>query len=196
MARPVSSAKRIALEARGVPEFFKAMARDVIGYTGRKWTVCVHPDMEVTLHNLSGSGGGTWSDFWAVEMREGGRVEPAHRPEFLGPTWGRAPTVPIPEGVAIVERARFCGEDLGVLIHIRPDSAQGLLPAPVELTPEETTVLFTTGASQDSKRETYRRYRMTPEKVEQAKASLVSKGLLTRGGARTAAGKNATPSEW
>lgn len=43
-----------------------------------------------------------------------------------------AQTVDIPEGVAVVEHAHFCGKDVGIRIHVNPANVARLLPATVE----------------------------------------------------------------
>ena len=113
-------------------------------------------------------------------------------------------------GRAIVRHVMFCGKDLGLQFFVHPQDAAKLLPAPQEeLTPHQRVVLLATRSFKSSYggRD---RYQMAQgdyscEKVlagqpypsraewDAAKADLTAKGLLTRAGAITPAGRNAVP---
>lgn len=107
--------------------------------------------------------------------------------------------VQLPPGFACVEHSIFCGKDTGLTIHIQPENAARLLPAKVELSKQELTVLAATrslknsyaGQSNYRFHEANRETGITAQEWETAKASLSSGGLLDARGAITAAGKNA-----
>jgi hypothetical protein len=107
--------------------------------------------------------------------------------------------VPMQPGFAIVEHSIFCGKDMGLTIHIHPDNATPLLPAPNELSADESTCLKYTCGRKSSYagipdyrfHEAHQRTGITRNAWLAAKASLIAKGLLNKAGAITPAGRNA-----
>jgi hypothetical protein len=103
--------------------------------------------------------------------------------------------------IACVEHSIFCGKDMGLTIHIHPANANRLLPAPVELTWAERTVLLATmswkssyaGVSNYRFVEAQRTCGITLPEWENAKQSLIARKLLNKAGAVTVDGRNAIP---
>ena len=107
-------------------------------------------------------------------------------------------SVQLPPGFACVEHSIFCGKDTGLTIHIQPENAARLLPAPQVVSRQEHIVLAATDSFKNSYngQTNYRFHKanretgITAQEWETAKASLSSRGLLDARGAITAAGKN------
>ena len=108
----------------------------------------------------------------------------------------------LPLGVVMVEHSWFCGKDAGLTFYVRPDAAAKLLPEKSEeLSEHEKIVLYAT-ASYKSSYNGMDRYEMAksyaygaqsfPTRAEwdQAKASLIGKGMLNKAGAITNKGRN------
>jgi hypothetical protein len=90
---------------------------------------------------------------------------------------------------------------MGIRIHVHPENAPRLLPAPSELSEDELTVLMYTAHLKNSYggRTNIRYTRahtktgITVERWDAARALLVSKKLLLVSGAITGEGRNAVP---
>lgn len=101
-------------------------------------------------------------------------------------------------GLVCVEHSIFCGKDTGITIHVHAENAPKYLPAPVDLTEDEKTVLSYTksckssyaGISNFRFHEATRRTKITLDRWEAAKASCIVKGLLNKAGALTIDGRN------
>lgn len=94
-------------------------------YTGR--TIKVAPTTR-PIDVTSYWDGGTRSYYAAVDLRT---MRTLHVPQNGTPYDGgpiRPDGVEVPVGFAIVEHAYFCGKDLGIRIHVHPDSLPKLLP--------------------------------------------------------------------
>jgi len=106
--------------------------------------------------------------------------------------------VPLVPGLACVEHVIFCGRDLGIRIHVHADNAPKLLPAPVDFTDDEKTVLVYTkslkssygGISNFRYHEAHKRTGITLEQWDAAKATLMDKKFLNKAGALTNEGRN------
>ena len=96
----------------------------------------------------------------------------------------------LPEGYAIVKHTIFCGKDLGFTIILNPENLNKLaLPPAVELTRDEKIVLLVTKSYKSFCRLEYSK--MTKEKFEETKLSLIAKKMLAKNGSITDAGRNA-----
>ena len=97
-------------------------------------------------------------------------------------------TVPIPQGVVIVEHVIFCGKDSGIRIIVHPENLTPFLPAPNTLTDRQLSILATVRSYVSS----YRKEVFTLNQVTQVeKDELARLGCLTKLGALTLDGKNA-----
>jgi hypothetical protein len=111
-----------------------------------------------------------------------------------------ADAVNLPAGFVCVQHSIFCGKDTGVTIHVHPDNAPLLLPAPeAELTEDQKTLLLYTRCRKSSYAgiSDYRFYDANHTKGigrqnwDSAKAALIASGHLNKAGAITVKGKNA-----
>ena len=108
----------------------------------------------------------------------------------------------IPAGFVVVERSIFCGKDLGLTIHARPDGSQFLPAESVQLSTIQAHVLIATKALKPSYAgiSDYRAHRLmekfgySREDIFQAREELKRAGLLNKAGAITTAGRNAIES--
>jgi hypothetical protein len=191
--REQSRMTTLYLEPRAVPDVFR---RAFPHYSGRKFQV--RTAESVTLHDNYWSGG-TKSDYMGVNLASG----EIHSPEcseygnpFVHPD---IPTVRLAPGLAIVEHSRFCGKDMGIVIHVHPDNLGKLLPAPTALSEPERIVLWATrsfkagygGDPENRYHEARRETSITRDDWTRGKAMAVEKGLLDKRGAITVAGRNA-----
>jgi hypothetical protein len=166
------------------------------GYSGRKFKVEVHKNDSKFEINL-GTSGGTYSCFAFVKLDTMVGIN-VHDMTELTPFFGNGfnrQSVPfaMPEGFAIVEHASFCGSDMGLTIHILEANATKLLPAPVELTELERSVLQATWNLKSSYMGRSRQQESGIALADWNATSeiLKSRKLLAKNGAITAAGKNA-----
>ena len=112
-----------------------------------------------------------------------------------------AESVPLVPGLTCVEHVYFCGKDAGIRVHVHPENAPRLLPAPVELTEDELVVLkYTSHLKNSYGGESNIRYTrahaktgITVERWDAAKALLIGKKLLRANGSITGEGRNAAP---
>jgi|SRR5215469_5805473 len=110
----------------------------------------------------------------------------------------------LPQGIALVRHSIFFGKDTGLTFYVRPDAAAKLLPENVELSEHEKIVLKATG-SYKSSYNGMDRYQMaksyaygakreefpTRAQWDEARQSLINKGMLNKAGAITNKGRNA-----
>ena len=165
-------------------------------YSGRKFKVEVHKNdskFEIDL----GMSGGTYSRFAFVKLDTMTGVNVHDMPglnQYFGNGFNRMATpFQMPEGFAIIEHASFCGKDSGLTIHLLEANATKLLPAPVELTDLERSVLKATWSLKASYMGRSRQQESGIPLADWTAASetLKAKGLLNKAGAITPAGKNA-----
>jgi hypothetical protein len=102
-------------------------------------------------------------------------------------------------GYAVVSQSIFCGKNHGLTIHVHPDNATPLLPAPkAELPWAQRVVLAATrslkssyaGISNYRQHEATARTGITRDEYDSAKVDLIAAGLLNKAGAITVDGKN------
>lgn len=109
----------------------------------------------------------------------------------------------LPPGIACIEHSIFMGKDNGIIIHIPPESAAHLLPAPIVLTQCEKIVLVATRGLKSSYNgvkdyrycEAHIQTGIFKDEWDEARASLINRGLLDTRGAITPKGCNAISNE-
>lgn len=168
----------------------------------------------VTFQNLNWAGG-TRSQYRACDL-SGGPLGSLHKWNQVHPRDNAAEggEIRLPEGAAIVEHSLDCGKDTGLRIYIRPADMPNLLPARAELCRLERLVLIYTRCRKASYagKDRYQQARddamygvseagtlgyksasgfPTRLNWDAAKAALAERGLLTKAGAITNAGRNA-----
>ena len=110
----------------------------------------------------------------------------------------------LPKGIVIVNHTKSCGKDIGITIFANKEDLTPMLPPKQEVSEDETIVLqFTRGYKSSYQgisnyrfHEATLRTSITEERWEKAKASLITKKLLNKRGAITAAGKNLVGDRW
>ena len=174
------------------------MARKAFpNYTGRKFKLnnSGHP-VRITSY----WDGGSRNYFSAVDLTTNARVDvPQNGTPFDG-----GPVAPggvaVPAGFMIAEHSIFAGKDMGITFYVDPGTSTQFLPAPVELTSDETRVLECTRSYKSSyagiKHYRFHQSGLTRDAWDTASNSLKSKKLLNRAGAITTAGRNACPNRW
>jgi hypothetical protein len=170
-------------------------------YRGNK--IRVIPAETVTFQNLNWQGG-TRSQYRACDL-SGGPLGSLDKWNQVHPRDNAAESseIRLPEGAAIVEHSLDRGKDTGLRIYIRPADMPNLLPAPVALSSIERAVLVATRSYKSSYggRDRYQMARDdAPGKIadfpsraqwDAAKIALAERGLLTKAGGITNAGRNA-----
>lgn len=188
-----------------VPMLLKAFP----GYSGRKFRITIHnqPGMSLT----SCWDGGSRSYYQVIRLADGaGLAVPENGSGFTAVDQAYGPAglpeaeqLPCP-GFAVVEHSIFCGQDSGLTMHIHADNAAPLLPAPIDLTREQKIVLIATRAYKSSYAgisdyrfvEAQRETGITRAQWDEAKASLIARGMLNKAGAITVDGKNAVSGQY
>ena len=172
-------------------------------YSGKQFRAIVCESVEVPI-TAGLWDGGSRDEYYFVELATGRSVRP--ETQNLAPWSGdrRGYQGELPQGVALVCHSIFCGKDSGLTFYIRPDAAAKLLPENVELSEHEKIVLNAT-RSYKSSYNGMDRYQMAksyaygakreefPSRAQwdEAKQSLISKGMLNKAGAITNKGRNA-----
>jgi hypothetical protein len=176
--------KAIHLEPNMVPTHLRG------DYTGRKFRAVVCESVQIPAD------AGRW---------DGGSRDAYHVVALTDGTWRglrpRGCAVPLQPGYAIVCHSIAMGTDAGLTFYVHPANATAMLPAHVELTLIEEIVLRATCAykashggrdryqiaSEDSAGDAF----PTRDAWDRAKQTLAARGLLTKAGAITPAGRNA-----
>lgn len=173
----------------------KRMAK-ISGYTGKSFTVAVS---EVVYFGNTYWDEGTRHTYWVVDLdRDEVKHLPSHSPFDPGRDRVNHTSINLPPGFAVVEyyqgRSDYCR------LHLHPAQSTLLLPSPkVELTWAEVVVLYATRSLKASYAG-IKNFRFVEAKSstgitlstwEEAKASLITRGLLNKAGAITVAGRNA-----
>lgn len=162
------------------------------GYRGTK--IRVKPAESVTLRDLNWSGG-TRNQYAGCSLAEGRATGDAGAgnaaPPWANPYEGAS--IALQPGLALVEWSQFCGKDLGLTIHVHPSMMPRFLPSAGEgLGRDEEVVLFVTRSLISSyRRGEAERLGVNSAGYAQAQEFLKTRGLLTKIGALTTAGKNA-----
>jgi hypothetical protein len=177
------------------PEMQRIFSAAFPGYSGRKWKIetTVVATVPATYWD-----GGSRTECVFLSMVDLKRLEIAGNHPFFernNPAQAGA-TVELTDGVAMVTHSISQGRDMGLTLYVNPANINPeLLPAPVELSADETTVLVYTRSLKSSYGgvSDYRRVSsgLSTERWETAKAQLIDRGLLKKNGSITAEGKNA-----
>jgi len=189
------------------------------GYSGKKFQAQIVTSVTVPSHAGLWDGGSR-DTYRLIDMATGEEIPASDNMSApWDPRKDRE--IVLKPGYAVVRSCMFRGKDMGLTFYVHPDNANKLIAAPtVELTPYETTVLETI-CSKKSSYAGKDRYEMahddcvewggkpnawgrkpyglsddsipfpTRAQWDEAKALLISKGLLNRSGAVTPAGRNA-----
>lgn len=117
-----------------------------------------------------------------------------HAAPWRNPVEGK--TTPIPSGHCVIQHIMFCGKDLGIRIYVNPvDMPRYLKSGSEELTEQEKVVLACIRSYISSyRREEARRHGVSAQQYETLVEGLKAKGLLTKVGGLSLAGKNAAAS--
>lgn len=143
----------LILERSDVPAAF---LRAFPCYNGRKFRAVASETVSVTGTYWDGGSRCTYVLFRLDGIGPVARCAPDH------PAFDRrgveGNTYPIPEGFGIAEHSIFCGKDMGITFHVRPEVLAPLLPAPVDLSDDERAVLaIMRGLIPAARPEAYRR---------------------------------------
>jgi hypothetical protein len=156
--------------------------------------------------------GGTRETYRLVDLATGDEMPASD--DFAPPDNSRKDReIVLKPGYAVIRHSVFCGKDTGLTFYVHPSNAAAMLPASVELPGFEKMVLEATCAlkasyggrdryemaKDNSRWEHYRaEYGLadgaafpTRAQWDEAKASLIAKGLLNKAGAVTVKGRNA-----
>jgi hypothetical protein len=189
----------IYLDAKDVPAIMRG------SYTGTKFRAHVCESMTIPMDAGLWSGG-TREVYSVVDLDTGNRRLPG---QDAAP-WDRSRKdleVVLRPGLIVVMHSYFCGKDMGLTFYVHPENAAKLLPAPVELTVYERTVLRATlhfkssymGKDRYEMEREECRYSRNKDRVlfptrtewDEAKATLITRGMLNKAGAITTKGRNA-----
>lgn len=185
----------IYLEPNQVPAILRG------GYSGKKFKVEI--TNEVTIPSDAGLwSGGSRDTYSVIRLADGSTIAAS---DNISSPWNdtrRDRTIPLSDGMAVIRHSMFCGKDMGLTFYVHPDNAAKLLPPPSdELTANEQLVINGTCQykssynGQDRYQMTCEHYSreplMTRAQWDEAKVSLIAKGLLNKAGAITPAGRNA-----
>jgi hypothetical protein len=191
--------KAIYLDAKMIPAHLRG------SYNGNKFKAYVCTEM--TIPSDAGLWSGGSRDTYSAINFSTGEIVPFPGQQSAPWDSSRADRkVTLEPGFAVVEHTIFSGKDLGLTFYLHPDNATKLLPPATDLGEHEAIVLDATASLKSSyngkdryemKREDWSySWRNNPpfmsrEQWEEAKASLISKGLLNKAGAITVNGRNA-----
>lgn len=166
-------------------------------YNGRQFKMNIHAAPGMNLNSYWS--GGSRDYYRVIELATGRLLEvPQNGTVFDNASFDNA-AMPAP-GYAVVEHTIFSGHDLGLTLHLHQENAAAYLPAAVEMTADEMIVLYMTRTTRSSyagksRAEMARdEYKITLARWDEARAALTARGLLTKVGALTTAGKNAAGS--
>lgn len=192
---------KIYLDASSIPAHLRA------SYTGKKFaaTICTSVAIPADAGLWSG---GTREHFSGINLVTGETKPFAGQDTSPFSRGSGESQIDLLPGFAIIRHSHFCGTDMGLEFFIHPDNAPAFLPAPTnQLTVMERLILLAT-RSLKSFYGGRDRYEMAKDEFscrqiigqenyptraewETVKQQLVAKGLLTKAGAITNAGRNA-----
>jgi hypothetical protein len=165
------------------------------GYSGRKFQV----ELTETI-TFSGTqwAGGSKTDYRIVQL-DGMKVVGIPEAPFLQRSPLHEGQYPLPPGYVVVRHHISCGKDLGLTFAVNPRESFKLLPKPSEeLTRAQKIVLAATGYKssyggiKDLRfHEAHEKTGISRQEYDQAKESLIKKGLFNKAGAITPQGRNA-----
>ena len=180
----------IFLEPSQVPAHLKA------GYNGKTFRAVVTDSL--TIPSQAGTwSGGSRETYSAIELATGKAVSASDNASAPWSETRADKTVTLRSGFAVVKSIMFQGKDLGLTFYVHPDDAVKLLPpSDDEITPTERKALAIIGKLKSSYRKEYfNRAGIKETELEAIKAGLIKRGYLTKIGAITPKGRNASRDE-
>ncbi len=188
----------IHLDARDVPAQLRG------NYSGKKFQARVCESMTIPADAGLWSGGSR-DTFHAIRLSDGAQVAMVEHNMAPWDMGRREVPVSLRPGFAIVNHSMFCGKDMGLRFYVHPIDAAALLPAPSNALSELEQMVVNATAGYKASYGGRDRYQMATDSLrwkngaivptraawDEAKASLIDKGLLNKAGAITVAGRNA-----
>ena len=173
-------------------------------YRGNKIRITVQAAVNITANNYWSGGSRTYLAFVNLETLESVTL-PTQGPfdrkvrQVFQTQVAEDGSLQLPHNVVCVAHEYFCGKDIRIFISVSPANTANLLPEKVQLDWAETVVLAATRSLKSSYAgvknyrflEAKRITGITRDQYEEAKATLVQRGLLNRAGAINPAGRNA-----
>ena len=189
----------IYVDAKEKPEIARVFSAAFPSYSGRKHKVSIEETVYVPSSYWD-EGSKTSAVFIRLDSLETGAL-PDNHPFF---DRARVPnqlqageSLPLVPGIAMVTHSLFCGKDMGLTLHVHPQDVNPLAlvdATPVELSVNERKCLEATRGFKASYGgiSNYRQHMsgMSSASWNEAKQSLIGKGLLDKRGAITNKGKN------
>lgn len=177
----------IYLEPSQVPAHLKG------GYTGKTFRAEVTETVTIPAEAGLWSGGSR-ETYQAIELATGRSIAASDNVSAPWDKERKDQRIALRSGFAVVKSTMFCGKDLGLTFFVHPADAVKLLPpTDDEITPTERKVLGIIHCYKSSYRaEYYRRAGIKSAEVEAIKTGLYKRGYLTKSGAITPKGSNAT----
>lgn len=171
------------------------VSRAFPSYTGKQFKLAIS-DSPINCASYWDSGNRSYFAFANLATGETSATVPAQS-AFDRPVAG-LDAVSLPDGFACIEH-NFSGVRQSITIHIRTSNAAKMLPAQVELSRLENIVLAYTRCLKSSYagipnyrfHEAHEQTGIKQVEWDLTKASLIDRGLLTKQGALTVAGRNA-----
>lgn len=182
-------------------EFVKKLVRATFpDYRGRRFKLHVS-DAPVNCASYWDGGSRSYFRFIKLDTLEASAEVPAQ--SAFDRKIDGVECVLLPPGIVCVEHSIFMGKDNGITIHVPPESAAPMLPAPIVLTKCEKIVLVATrglkatynGAKDFRYIQSHIQTGIMREEWDDALVSLMNRGLLDRRGAITPKGCNAIGNE-
>lgn len=168
------------------PDYTMSMVAKLVGYKGRKFRVST--SIPSVLNSYWDGGSRDYWHFYHLDKGVVADVESNH-PVFEAANPRNLER--LPERVLLVKHTIFCGKDLGLTFYVNEeDMAKMITDKPVDLSELEKRVLKLTRYRGDYRAQEMRRYGVSVATYDETKGRLVGKGLLTKGGAVTNAGRN------
>lgn len=182
-------------------EFIRKLVKATFpDYTGRRFKLHVS---DAPINCASCWDGGSRSFFRFVNLDTLSVSEEVPSKSAFGHKIAGIDCLLIPPGFVCLEHSMFMGRDNGITIHVPPESAAPMLPAPIVLTPCEKIVLVATLGLKPTHRgvkdfryvESHIQTGIMRNEWDEAVYSLMNRGLLDRRGAITPKGCNAIGNE-
>ena len=188
----------IYIDAKEKPEIGRVFSAAFPSYSGRKHKVEIAERVCVPPTYWDG-GSKTSAVFIRLDSLETGPM-PNNHPFFDRRTPNElqaGESLALLPGIAMVTHSLFCGKDMGLTLHVHPQDVNPLAlvdATPVELSVDERKCLEATRGFKASYGgiSNYRQHMsgMSSASWNEAKQSLIGKGLLDKRGAITNKGKN------
>ena len=171
-------------------------------YRGKKFKLVTTERLDVRSY----WDGGSRTVYVGVDLSTLATVRaPSSHPVF-DPAGQGSTTVSLPLGAVIVGHSIFCGKDMGLTVYVNPEqlATSNLIPKPKEVSEDEGIVLKYTSAYKNTYggqtnlrfKEATRSTKITAERWEAAKVTLIERGLLRKNGSITPEGRNAAPDRY